>query len=143
MDKAQENFGMLLGETARLWRTKLDQHLRPLGLSQAKWLVLLHLSLAKQDLTQKELSERLNIEGPSLVRLLDRMEQEGWVLRQASSLDRRAKTIHQTEKAADMTREIKRIAKGVREQLLAGIDQRDLEVASSILQQIKQRVESL
>jgi len=134
---------MLLGETARIWRTKLDQRLRPLGLSQAKWLVLLHLSVAKQALTQKELSERLNIEGPSLVRLLDRMEQEGWVSRQAADFDRRAKTIHQTEKAADMTLEIKRIAKTVREELLADIAPQDLAIAASILQTIKQRAESL
>jgi len=134
---------MLLGETARIWRTKLDQRLRPLGLSQAKWLVLLHLSLAKRALTQKELSERLSIEGPSLVRLLDRMEQEGWVMRKSSNLDRRAKTIHQTAKAVEMTREIKRIAKAVRHELLQGINEEALNQAATILRQIKQRAESL
>ena len=99
-----ETFGLLLGETARAWRTRLDQRLRPLGLSQAKWLVLLHLNLAKADLTQRELSARLGIEGPSLVRLLDRMEADGWVERRVSPSDRRAKTVHPTAKAAAKAR---------------------------------------
>jgi len=143
MSNEQEYFGMLLGETARSWRTKLDQRLRPLGLSQAKWLVLLHLSLAKQALTQKELSERLSIEGPSLVRLLDRMEKEGWVLRCSAQFDRRAKTVHQTDKAVDMTRKIKRIAKNVRHELLADIDPQQLAIAATVLKIIKQRIELL
>ena len=32
-----ETFGQLLHGTARAWRQKLDQRLKPMGLSQAKW----------------------------------------------------------------------------------------------------------
>lgn len=138
-----ETFGFLLGETARSWRNKLDQRLRPLGMSQAKWLVLLHLNMAKHDMTQKELSERLGIEGPSLVRLLDRMETEGWVERRVSPEDRRAKTVHYTRKASGMIREIKRIAARLRKELLSDIAPKDLAIASSVMQRIKQRMEQL
>lgn len=138
-----ETFGALLGETARAWRNRLDQRLRPLGLSQAKWQVLLHLNRAKEDLTQKALSLRLGIEGPTLVRLLDRMEADGWVERRASPADRRAKTIHSTAKAADTIREIKRVAAKLRDELLSGIAAEDLDAASAVLQRIKQRTEQL
>jgi len=143
MSKEQEQFGRLLGETARLWRTKLDQRLRPLGLSQAKWMVLLQVNLSKTPMTQKELSERLSVEGPSLVRLLDRMEEEGWVVRQACAQDRRAKKIHQTEKAEQMSLEIKRIAKAMRREIMRDIDADELALASRVLQAIKQRAELL
>lgn len=138
-----ETFGLLLGETARAWRNRLDQRLRPLGLSQAKWLVLLHLNLAKADLTQRELSARLGIEGPSLVRLLDRMEADGWVERRVSPTDRRAKTVHPTAKAAAAIREIKRIAAKLRGDLLRDLSSGELAEASAVLQQIKQRAEQL
>ena len=138
-----ETFGFLLSETARTWRTLLDQRLRPLGLSQAKWLVLLHLNMAKDDLTQKELSDRLAIEGPSLVRLLDRMEADGWVERRASPNDRRAKTIHLTDKAMETIREIKRIATKLRGELLGDISEDELAMASDVLMRIKQRAEQL
>jgi MarR family transcriptional regulator for hemolysin len=138
-----ENFGFLLGETARTWRTRLDQRLRPLGLSQARWLVLLHVNMARNDLTQKELSERLGIEGPSLVRLLDRMESDEWVERRASPSDRRAKTIHLTARAVETIRDIKRIATRLRGELLSEISAEELAVASNVLQRIKQHAEQL
>ena len=64
-----ERLGPLLHGTARAWRLKLDQRLKPMGLSQAKWRTLLHLSLAGDALTQAEIAERLGIEQPSLVTL--------------------------------------------------------------------------
>jgi MarR family transcriptional regulator for hemolysin len=139
----KKSFGFLLGETALAWRTRLDQRLRPLGLSQAKWRVLVHLKMAKTDLTQKELSERMAIEGPSLVRLLDRMETDEWVERRASPTDRRAKTIHLTAKAADIIREIERVATKLRNELLGGLSSQELEIASQVLQRIKQKAEQL
>jgi MarR family transcriptional regulator for hemolysin len=138
-----ETFGFLLSETARTWRTRLDQQLRPLGLSQARWLVLLHLHMARDDLTQKALSERLAIEGPSLVRLLDRMEEDGWVERRISPNDRRAKTVHPTAKATETTREIKRIAAGLRKELLRDISAEELACTSDVLRRIKQQAENL
>jgi len=67
-----ETLGPLLHGTARAWRLKLDERLKPMGLSQAKWRTLLHLSLAGDALTQAEIAERLGIEEPSLVTLLHR-----------------------------------------------------------------------
>ena len=52
-----ETFGLLLHGTARAWRQKLDQRLKPMGLSQAKWRTLMHLSLAGDALTQAEIAD--------------------------------------------------------------------------------------
>lgn len=138
-----DSFGFLLGETARTWRNRLDQRLKPLGMSQARWLVLVHLNRAGSDMTQRELSERLGIEGPSLVRLLDRMETDGWVERRVATHDRRAKTVHPTAKAGTMIRRIKRIAADLRGEVLAGIPAADLATASAVLERIKHRMEQL
>ena len=43
--------GLVLFGTARAWRTKLDQRLRPLGLSQGKWRTLIHLSQGGKEKT--------------------------------------------------------------------------------------------
>ena len=67
-----ETIGQLVHETARVWRHKLDQRLRPLGLSQAKWRTIAHL--ARGHLTQCELAERLSIEEPTLARILHSFE---------------------------------------------------------------------
>jgi MarR family transcriptional regulator for hemolysin len=84
-----DEFGLVLFSTARAWRTKLDQRLRPLGLSQGKWRTLIHLSHGGDRLTQKELAEHMGIEEPTLVGLLHRLESDGWIKRQESPNDRR------------------------------------------------------
>src|SRR5438046_1976081 len=68
-----ETFGPLLGGTARAWRLKLDARLKPMGLSQAKWRTLLHLSRTPEPLTQSQIAERTGIEEPTLVTVLQRM----------------------------------------------------------------------
>src|ERR1700692_3449559 len=87
-------FGLLLFGTARAWRTKLDQRLRPLGLSQGKWRTLIHLSQGGNKVTQKELAERMGIEGATLAGLLDRLQDDDWIKRRDSAADRRCKTVH-------------------------------------------------
>src|SRR5437660_7744294 len=89
-----ETIGPLLHGTARAWRLKLDERLKPMGLSQAKWRTLLHLSVASGALTQTEIAARLGIEEPSLVTLLHRLEDDGWVTRKSAAHDRRCKLVH-------------------------------------------------
>ena len=57
-----ETIGPLLHGTARAWRLKLDERLKPMGLSQAKWRTLLHLSVAPGPLTQAEIAARSQLE---------------------------------------------------------------------------------
>ena len=88
MTDRTETFAMLLGEVSRDWRRRLDERLKPLGLSQAKWRALLHLSFG-DGISQRELSERIGIEGPTLVGLLDRLAKDGYIERRESRDDRR------------------------------------------------------
>ena len=52
----QHRFGMQLTQLSRAWRAELDRRLADLGLSQARWLVLLHLARGKKRPTQGELA---------------------------------------------------------------------------------------
>src|SRR6267143_149035 len=101
-----ETFGPLLHGTARAWRVKLDERLKPMGLSQAKWRTLLHLSIAPDALTQKEIASRLGIEEPSLVTLLHRLEEDGWVTRKSAQHDRRCKLVRLGQRAQSVIAQI-------------------------------------
>jgi len=113
-----ETFGPLLHGTARAWRLKLDERLKPMGLSQAKWRTLLHLSLAGDALTQAEIAERLGIEQPSLVTLLHRLENEGWIIRRSSLHDRRCKMVCLGRRAQRVISQINAAAEKLRHELL-------------------------
>src|SRR5207302_9796929 len=88
-----ESLGHLLHGTARAWRQKLDERLKPMGLSQAKWRTLMHLSIAEEALTQAEIAARLGVEEPTVVNLLHRLEEESWITRRSSPHDRRCKMV--------------------------------------------------
>src|SRR3989440_12880823 len=113
-----ETFGQLLHGTARAWRQKLDQRLKPMGLSQAKWRTLMHLSLAPEALTQAEIAARLGVEEPTVVTLLHRLEKEGWINRKSSPRDRRCKMVLLGQRAQRVITQINRAADDLRHELL-------------------------
>jgi len=138
-----ENFGMQLAETARTWRNKLDQRLKPLGLSQAKWVVLVHMSRAGDTLTQKELAQLIGIEGPTLVGLLDRLGTDGLVERRESVTDRRSKTVHLTAAGSAVMQQISEVARDLRGELFKGIEPAELLQCLQTLELLKQRLDLL
>lgn len=135
------NFGVLLHEVARSWRTELDRRLRHLGLSQSQWLVL--IKLPEEGLTQTALARKVGIEGSTLVRLLDRLQANGWIERRDVLGDRRAKRVVPTAKAKTLQHEVAVIAQALREQLLAGIDPARVAIAAEVLSQLRQKLENL
>jgi MarR family transcriptional regulator for hemolysin len=141
--KPPETLGFLLSETARTWRGKLDQRLKPLGLTQAQWLALVHLSRCESDTTQKALAERIGIEGPTLVRLLDRMARDGWIVRRESEQDRRSKTVHLTERAQAILNDIHGIAAQLRKELLKGIPESQLAICADVLLRINDAAQKI
>lgn len=138
---ATNEFGLLLFGTARAWRTKLDQRLRPLGLSQGKWRTLIHLSQGGNKLTQKEIAERMGIEEPTLAGLLDRLQEDGWIERRESPNDRRCKIVHLQRRSKAVLDEIFDTAHGLRHELIEDVPADDLEACIRVLTQIREKAE--
>jgi len=136
-----ETFGPLLHGTARAWRLKLDERLKPMGLSQAKWRTLLHLSLAGDALTQAEIAARLGVEEPTVVTLLHRLEKEGWIIRRGSPHDRRCKMVLLGRRAQDVICQISGEAEQLRHELLENISAADLRTCMRVLTQIYEKAE--
>jgi MarR family transcriptional regulator for hemolysin len=136
-----EPFGLLLHGTARAWRLKLDGRLKPMGLSQAKWRTLLHLSIASGPLTQAEVASRLGIEEPTLVTLLHRLERGGWVTRRNASHDRRCKTVHLGKRAHQVITRINAAAAKLRHELLDDIPPSQLLICMRVLGAIRDKAE--
>ena len=132
----REHVGITISRTARTWRTKLDERLSPLGLTQARWLVLMHLSRMGGESLQKELAFVVGVEGPTLVRVLDGLERIGLVQRLGVEGDKRARLIRLTPKADSVISDIMRIGIKLRGEALAGISDEDLESFFRVLETI-------
>src|ERR1700726_174472 len=138
-----ETLGQLLGGAARAWRLRLDERLKPMGLSQAKWRTLLHLSRAPGPLTQAEIAAHLGIEEPTLVTLLHRLEGDRWVARKNSPHDRRCKTVHLAPRARRVIEQINAAAFQLRHELLDDIPASELRTCIRVLDRIRQKAEKV
>ncbi|AKF50348.1 Transcriptional regulators [Pseudomonas syringae pv. syringae HS191] len=137
----EHRFGMQLGHLTRGWRAELDRRLADLGLSQARWLVLLLLARFTEPPTQRELAQSVGVEGPTLARLLDSLEKQGLVQRQAVLEDRRAKKILLSDTALPLIEKIENIANVLRIELFEGVSEEDLRVSMRVHSQILANLE--
>ncbi|MBA1193974.1 MAG: transcriptional regulator, MarR family [Pseudomonas sp.] len=137
----QHRFGMQLAQMSRGWRAELDRRLAGLNLSQARWLVLLHLARFEQAPTQRALAQSVGVEGPTLARLLDSLEAQGLVQRQAVAEDRRAKKIQLCAPAKPLIEQIETIANALRAELFEGVSEVDLEVCMRVHAKILDNLE--
>jgi len=136
MPAAPERFGFDLGRLARQWRLSLDERLAPLGLTQARWTVLLHLARAGGAMAQRDLAESIGVEGPTLVRGLDGLERQGLIERRETKGDRRSKTVHLTAAATPLLAQIDAIATTLRAEVLGSIDPEELARCHAVLGRI-------
>jgi MarR family transcriptional regulator, transcriptional regulator for hemolysin len=134
--RPDRNFGFLVHDVARLMRVAYDRRTRELGLTRSQWWVLNHLYF-NQGITQSELADVLDIEKPTLGRLLDRLEAKGWVERRADPNDRRAKRVCLTGEVQALMRSLRAIASDLRLDAMAGLEEAERQRFVDILLVIK------
>ncbi|WP_243438939.1 MarR family winged helix-turn-helix transcriptional regulator [Fundidesulfovibrio soli] len=135
------HIGLTIYEVSRAWKARLDELFKPLGLSSATWTVIWALALNEEAMTQRELAQAVFVECSSLVRLLDRLEKDGWVRRVSDAADRRVKRVVLTEKAEPVLEEFEKVAHGFSDYVLDGISQGRLEAAHGVLMEIKRKLD--
>jgi DNA-binding MarR family transcriptional regulator len=93
---------------------------KSLGLTRSQWWVLNHL-FRNDGVTQSELADILEVKKATLGRLLDRMEQKGWIRREGHSGDRRAKRVFLTDEVEPAIKTMRAAAAEVRRDALSGL----------------------
>ena len=115
-----DNLGFLIHTAARLLRRRFEVRGAEHGLSAAQWR-LLAIAVKSEGIAQARLAELLEIEPISVSRLVDRMEQAGWIERRQDAADRRIRMIFPTEKSREAFGKIKICAVEVYEEGLVGL----------------------
>ena len=123
-------FGFLLHDVTRLYKRRFEQRSAQLSLTlfQCKTLSLL---ARNEGISQRQLADLADIDAMSIVRILDRMEADGWVERRADPQDRRARRLAITAKVRPILDQILEMGTATRTEVLAGLnlEQRDQLVA--------------
>lgn len=132
-------FGFVLHEAARLLSKRFDQKARAIGLTRAQCSVLFRLSM-QEGMNQARLAELMEMEPISLARLVDRMEQAGWIERRADPADKRARRLYMTAKAKPVYERMIAVGLETRGEALAGISQSDRDRIVDLLIQVRRNL---
>ena len=132
-----------IARLARIRRRTADHILAAHGLSEATAHPLLILSERDEAIGQGVLAQEMGIEGPSLVRLVDLLEEEGLVVRREHPTDRRAKLLTLTAKGKTKAAKINQVLNKGREQLFQHISGNDIDVTLKVLRQLESSCDEL
>lgn len=135
----ERSFGFILYETARLLTKRFDQRAKVLGLTRAQCQALAYLA-RNEGINQAGLAELLDIEPISLARLIDRMEQAGWVERRPDPADRRARRLYLTDKSRPIFARMLEVGRDMRAEALAGLSPADAERLVDLLLHVRRNL---
>jgi DNA-binding MarR family transcriptional regulator len=127
-------YGHKVNQLARMFMKRFNEELENSGLYSAQWAFILRL-YEQGSSTQKELSEYLAIEPPTVTRTLARMEEAGWIIKEEGT-DRRERKIRLSPAAYEQFATWQQTSNTLEMTALANIDTSELEVFNRVLQQM-------
>jgi MarR family transcriptional regulator, transcriptional regulator for hemolysin len=127
---------------SRKLRAMFDARVRERSMTLPRARVFFTLN-KKDGINQRELADRLDLETPTLVRILDTMEGQGFVERRVAGSDRRAKEIYMTEAGRKVAGEVESLAAGIRASVLAGISESDLKTTLNVIRAMQANLAAL
>lgn len=134
-EKRESAATYLISYAQKMSHRGLTERLKNHGVTVAQWVVLVVL-WEIDGLTQKELSERVSVETPTLSRTIDRMERDGLVKRDRNVRDRRQVHVNLTEHGAALWRELVPEAEANLEQALKGFSPQDETQLCALLKRV-------
>jgi DNA-binding MarR family transcriptional regulator len=134
--------GFLLKDTSRRYTRRFEERAQALSLTLPQCRALLHLE-NNEGVSQKRLSELTELDPMTLVRILDRMEADGWVQRRFDPTDRRAHTLWLTPRAKPVLEHIAHLIAEIRAETLHGLSNEERSKLIELLSRVHANLSSL
>lgn len=137
-----QHLGFLLDDVAYHYARRFKKHARGLSLTLHQCKALAVLANC-EGINQRFLSESSNIDFKTLVRILDRLEADGWVERNPDPHDRRAHLLTTTESAKPVVQHIWHAVSKSNAEALKDFAIRDLPVLTALLARVHTNLAAL
>jgi MarR family transcriptional regulator for hemolysin len=130
-----------LVESSRILRNYIDHRAKERGTTRAQWVVLFRLR-TQEGLSQVDLAEVLELQPISLVRLLDRLVDQGLLERRHDPRDRRANQLFLTEAGRRLVDDLDSLRDAIAVDVLNDIPDEAITTSLKTLQDIKDRIKA-
>ncbi|MEU0274316.1 MarR family winged helix-turn-helix transcriptional regulator [Streptomyces sp. NPDC006307] len=128
----RDSLGTALVRAAREHRVLVSRGLTELGLHPGQELLL--AELWKEDgVTQTELTARLGVELPTVVKAVQRLEASGLVTRRKDPRDRRVTRVHLTEQGGGLRFAVETVWTRTEDLMLRGLEERQVRALREAL----------
>jgi DNA-binding MarR family transcriptional regulator len=134
---AEQRFGFLVADAHRLYGKRFDDLARgTLDLTRAQSRVLTYLS-HRGEINQGQLADLLEVAPISAGRLLDRMEDGGWIVRRYHPEDRRQRLVSMTTKAERALGAARQVGDQVTVEAMNGLTDAEQAALIQLLQRVR------
>lgn len=138
----ENSLGMIARNASKLLEKAFDlELLRDYGMSGGQWRTIAALAY-RDGLSQREVADLISLDSSTLVPIIDKLEQNGFVKRQPDPKDRRNKRIFLTEKSQSIIDSIVDAALNLRKAVYKDISARDMDIAKTVLRKVNENAES-
>lgn len=139
MSAGPRTMGYLLGQATHALSKGFDAHLRAAGLSTIEWRVLAALQDG-QALTVSRLADEVLAKQPTVTKLLQRMNEQGWVTLQADAADQRRTLVQATAAGRRLARPLVERARAHEADMLRTLAAPEKAALKRLLQKLAGRV---
>lgn len=130
------DLGFAIKDVARLWARLFRQRAAERSVTLDQCRVLAYLS-RNEGATQVRLAELSETDPMTLVRILDRMEEDGWLERRQDPADRRVHRLFLKPAADPVLTEVLRIAERARREAMAGLSAAERARLLELLERVR------
>ena len=135
------SFSRNINVISRCAHTYRSDALEPLGLSACHYFYIFHVCNSP-GISQDALAKNLYINKSTVTRALATLEENGFIERRQSEVDRRITLVFPTEKATEALPFVRESAKSWNEFLLSCLDDGEKEALGAMLEKIAKKAES-
>lgn len=136
----ENSFGFVIYSASKMMQKAFDLELRNktgINLVQSKVIFALNMQSGP---TQRELADKIGVESPTLVPIIDKMEQDGYVKRKLDSKDRRIKRIYSTAKADSMWDSMMECAAQIRKTAIQDLSEPEIKSALDVVKKMTENL---
>ena len=130
--------GYILSQSLRIFRNQLALEFKEKGIELSfDQFVMLHILNSDCDCIQQDLANQLQKDKSIIVRQINSLLENQYVVRLINKEDRRKKNLILTKKGFEVLNQMKEIASELSTKLLTGVSENELEIFRNVLMKIR------
>lgn len=122
----------IMSSSAKEFANALERRMRNCEVNRTQWMAM-HFIHVNGSLSQVDLAAQMNVTEPSIARMVQIIEQRGYLERGDVAGDKRRKTVSLTEEGERVYQETLPVAEKFKDDCVAGVDEENLQLIKDAL----------